>query len=591
MNLNCRITPIVLALVFATQLGFGFNESDSQDVEILFLQKIPTRDGIALSAAIYKPADQNEALPAIMTLTPYTADDYHDKGMFFARNGYVLVTVDVRGRGDSEGTYEPWVPDGKDGYDAVEWIASQPWCNGQVGMMGGSYRGMTQWLTHKELPPSLKTIIPTASAAPGLDFPKYNGIFYSYITQWLAFTSGNIGNNNVFRSDHWVKVKFAKMYEEHIPFSQLDSLTGIDGRAFQTWIQHPAFDDFWKSILPSKNEYKKMNIPVLTITGHYDSDQVGALHYYDQYMTYASDKAKSSHFLLMGPWTHSGTRRPTVKVGPFEFGENSVVDILQLHREWFDWILKDGEKPSLLKDRVTYYVMGENKWKYANTIEAISNDNLTFYLTSPDGDANDPFHAGYLIDQPPGKEPPDQVVYDPLENSGEDRDERLKEVPYHAFLQTLLHDKDGLYYFSAPLEEEVELSGKIEFTAYIEINTPDTDFEFSIYEITEKNEVIWLANDLIRARYRKSLEKEELVTPGKVEKYVFDGNYLTSRTIGKGSRLRLDFGYVDAPNMQKNYNSGKDVSYETADDARTVTIKLHHSKNYLSAIRLPIKRY
>ncbi|MBA4322807.1 MAG: hypothetical protein C0408_08330, partial [Odoribacter sp.] len=101
---------------------------------------------------------------------------------------------------------------------------------------------------------------------------------------------------------------------------------------------------------------------------------------------------------------------------------------------------------------------------------------------------------------------------------------------------------------------------------------------------------IWLANDLIRARYRKSLEEEELVQPGKVEKYVFQGNYLTSRTIAKGSRLRVEFGYVDAPNMEKNYNSGKDISTETAKDARTATIKLHHSKEYPSAIRLPIKR-
>ena len=150
-------------------------------------------------------------------------------------------------------------------------------------------------------------------------------------------------------------------------------------------------------------------------------------------MTYASDEAKSNHYLLVGPWTHAGTRRPEIKLGPFEFGENSMVDILQLHREWFDWILKDGEKPSLLKDRVTYYVMGENEWKYANTIEATSNDNLTFYLTSPNVDANDLFHAGYLADQIPGKEASDQLVYDPLkiqEKTATKGSERFRIMPF-----------------------------------------------------------------------------------------------------------------------------------------------------------------
>ena len=587
--MNYKIASLLLALAFVAHQGFGFNITDTTDVKILFLQKIPTRDGINLSATIYKPANQKEALPAIMQMTPYGFDSQHGLGMFFAQNGYTFVSVDVRGRGDSEGTYMPYETDGKDGYDAVEWIASQPWCNRKVGMMGGSYCGAIQWLIYKELPPSLKTIIPTASGAWGLDFPKYNNIFYPYIIQWLGSTAGHTANNNLMGSDYW-KGKYEEMYNDHIPFNKLDSVTGIYHMAFQKWIQHPTFDDYWKSILPSKNEYEKMNIPVLTITGYFDADQIGALHYYNQYMTYASEEAKANHYLLIGPWDHSGTRRPIINVGNFKFGENSVLNMDQVSLEWFNWTMKDGEKPKILKDRVVYYVMGKNEWKSANRIEDISDDVLTFYLTSPNSEANDLFHSGYLTEQIPGKEAPDQVIYDPLKNSGKDRYKRILTNPNYAFLQTLIYDKEALCYHSAPLEEAVELSGKIEFTAYIEINTPDTDFEFSVYEITEKNEVIWLANDMIRARYRKSLEEEELAQPGKVEKYVFKGNYLTSRIIPKGSRLRVEFGYVDAPNIQKNYNSGKDVSTETAKDARTVTIKLHHSKEYPSAIRLPIKR-
>lgn len=584
---------MLIIIFLTTQFGFGQEVKPDSEAKIMFLQKIPTRDGINLSATIYLPGNQKEALPAIMQMTPYGFDGQHGLGMFFAQNGYTFVSVDVRGRGDSEGDYMPYEPDGKDGYDAVEWIASQPWCNKKVGMMGGSYCGMIQWLIHKELPPSLKTIIPTASAAPGLDFPKYNNIFYPYIIQWLGSTAGNTANNNLMGSEWWRR-KYEEMYNEHIPFNKLDSLTGMYHKVFQKWIQHPTFDNYWKSLLPSKNEYERMNIPVLTVTGHFDSDQIGALHYYDQYMAYASEEAKANHYLLMGPWDHSGTRRPRKSVGNFVFGENSVLNMDQVSLEWFNWIMKDGEKPKILKDRVVYYVIGKNEWKSVNRIEDISDNVLTYYLTSPNNEANDIYHSGYLTEQIPGKEAPtgpDQVIYDPLKNSGKARYKNMLVNPNYAFLQTLIYDKEALCYHSAPLADSIELSGKIQFIAYIEINTPDTDFEFSVYEITEKNEVIWLANDLIRARYRKSLEKEELVQPGKVETYLFKGNYLTSRTISKGSRIRVEFGYVDAPNMQKNYNSGKNISTETAKDARTVTIKLHHSREYPSAIRLPIKRH
>ena len=133
--------------------------------------RIPLRDGVELGATVFKPLGQTEPLPVIFTLTPYIADSYQDRAMYFARHGYVFALVDVRGRGNSGGVFDPFAQEARDGYDVVEWLARQPWSNGKVAMWGGSYAGYDQWATAKERPPHLATIVPAAAVRPGLDFP------------------------------------------------------------------------------------------------------------------------------------------------------------------------------------------------------------------------------------------------------------------------------------------------------------------------------------------------------------------------------------------------------------------------------------
>ena len=133
--------------------------------------RIPLRDGIHLSAIAYLPTGQPTPRPCIFTLTPYISDSYHDRGMYFASHGYAFLSVDVRGRGNSEGEFHPLIQEAKDGYDIVEWLAQQPYCNGKVTMWGGSYAGYDQWATAKERPPHLATIVPAAAPVAGVDFP------------------------------------------------------------------------------------------------------------------------------------------------------------------------------------------------------------------------------------------------------------------------------------------------------------------------------------------------------------------------------------------------------------------------------------
>ncbi len=139
--------------------------------------KIPMRDGVTLNATVFQPHAQKEPLPVIFTFTPYIGDSYTDRAMYFAQHGYVYALVDVRGRGNSGGSFEPFANEAKDGYDIVEWLAKQSYCNGKVTMWGGSYAGFDQWTTLKEFPPHLATIVPAAAAHPGVDFPFEYNIF------------------------------------------------------------------------------------------------------------------------------------------------------------------------------------------------------------------------------------------------------------------------------------------------------------------------------------------------------------------------------------------------------------------------------
>ncbi len=572
-----RLIGVILVFALGCQLH-------AQEVDIRLYQKVPMRDGINLSANLFLPEERSEGLPTILIYTPYVNDEAIERGMFFAKKGYVFMSLDLRGRGNSEGVYAPFEKDGQDGYDAIEWIAKQPWSNGEVGMMGGSYRGMVQWLTLKEKPSALKTMVPTASVGPGLDFPKSNGMFYNYALQWLTFTSGRSRNDNMFGNGGYWQSKAMKKFNQQLAFKDWDMITlGERNPVFQKWLAHPDFDSYWQDIYPSSSDYAQFDLPILTITGYYDGDQPGAMAYYERHMRHATEAAKDQHYYIIGPWSHAGTRNPVTELGGMKFGEDSKLNMLELHLEWFDWTLKGKEKPEFLKDRVAYYLSQQNDWNYANDYYSISVDSLQFYLSSPETDASHFMKAGLLQKEIPGKEEPDVHVYDPGDTTV---------YPAYTGSDFYLDPSPGygqhqLVYISDPLENDVALFGQARLSAFIEMDVVDSDFSVALYEKTALGETIFLTSDGLRARYRNSLEKAELVKPGAVERYEFDDFAIQGIKIKKGSRIMLVFSSANNPFTQKNYNSGKDVSLETGADTKVANIKLHHSKRFPSLLKIP----
>ena len=548
--------------------------------------KIPMRDGVHLSATVYRPKSA-EPTPVIFTLTPYISDSYHARALYFAQHGYAFVLVDCRGRGNSEGEFEPFINEGRDGHDTVEWLAAQSWSDGSITMWGGSYAGFDQWMALKEFPPHLKTIVPAASAYAAVDFPFFKNIFFSYEMQWLTFTSGVTGNANLFGEQAFWIEKFREMFLNHRPFKELDQIVGNATTHFQTWMQHPVPDAYWDNMALITAEYDRINIPILTITGHYDGDQPGAMHYYRQHMRSASP-ARDQHYLIIGPWDHPGTRTPNKEFGGLKLGEACMLDLNKLHTEWYDWTLKGGPRPEFLKQRVAYYLAGAEEWKYADSLDSISNGTRRLYLNSANGSANDVFRSGTLDEVPPAKAQPDCYVYDPLDVRPADleREEIKNYITDQRYALNLFGN--GLVYHSASFDADTEITGYLRFVVWIALDVPDTDFQAIVYEILRDGSSIILTQDMLRARYRESLRQEKLVTMGEINRYEFDGFTFFSRRIAEGSRLRL---LITSPNsiyIQKNYNSGGVVADESGKDARIAHVTLCHDTDHLSYLELPL---
>lgn len=550
--------------------------------------KVPMRDGVALNATIYRPADATGPLPVIFTLTPYIGDTYHPRAMYFASNGYVFALVDCRGRGNSGGTFEPFANEGRDGHDVVEWLASQPWSNGKVGMWGGSYAGYDQWATLKEAPPHLVTVVPAAAVYPGADFPMFQNVFSSYVAQWLTYTSGVTGNGNLFGEDRYWTDAFWERYRTNRPYRELAAITGTDATNFARFLVHPTPDTYWDAMVPTREQYARMNVPILTITGHYDGDQTGALRYYREFMAAAPAEVRARHYLIIGPWDHAGTRTPRKEVGGLTFGDASMLDLNALHKAWYDWTMKGGPKPEFLKAPVAYYVTGSDTWTYTGSLDAIATSTRTYYLDSRNGQAGDVFASGTLV-AAPAASAPDSWTYDPLDT----RPGELDRKPAENYLtdQTGVMNLfgAGVVYHSAPFAEDVEFSGTLALTAWLEMDVPDTDIGVGVYEVLPNGSAVLLSSDVKRARYRESLREEKLVTPGVILPYRFDSFTFVSRRIAKGSRLRLVIGSTNSIGLQKNYNSAKPVADQSGADARTARIWLYHDAKHPSALAVPVR--
>ena len=558
------------------------------------------RDKVELNATLYLPKTPDGSppkTPVIFTLTPYISDMYHARAAYFASHGYVFALVDVRGRGNSGGEFEPFANEPRDGHDVGEWLAKQSFCDGKVAMWGGSYAGFNQWATAKEFPPHLVTIVPAAAAHPGLDYPSYNNIGMTYDMQWFTLTSGHTPQDNLFGDQKFWRTKFLDAYKKHLPFKSLDSFVGNPSANFQRILNHPTADAYYDAMLPTREEFQEIALPILTITGQYDGDELGALTYYRDHLANASPQARAKHFLIIGPWDHAGTRTPRDEVGGVKFGPGAIVDLNDLHRQWYDWTMKSGPKPAFLKNQIAYYLLapgnsGANgEWKYADNFQTLTANPKTFYLDSKNGEPNGVFRSGTLNEKQPNSGS-DGFVYDPLDTRrGENVEGTDPKEKTAAIDQTfaLSIGKDGSVYHTDPLPNETSLIGCPAVNLWLSIDTPDVDLECDLYEIQPDGTSIALWSDIRRLRYRESSREAKLMKPGELVPCDFNPGLFVARRLMKGSRLRLVVTAINSILWQKNYCSGGIVADETAKYAHTCNVQVYHDAEHPSAIQLPLR--
>lgn len=526
-----------------------------QEKFIIETQILTLKKGTKLTITIVRKKENTSPLPVILTNNIY-AGEFVDAGMGkrAAVYNYVGAVVNTRGKRDSNDPNNPFEDEAQDLYEVIDWVSKQPWSNGKVGMIGGSYLGFSQWAAAKKLHPALKTIVPQVSVGIGIDYPSQNNVFKGYMLQWIHYVTNNKLTDEASFNNYpkWDSINTA-WYKSGRSFRALDSLSGKPNKIFQRWLDHPGYDKYWQNMVPYKKDFAKINIPVLTTTGYYDADQIGALYYYKEHHKYNKNP---NHYLVIGPYDHAGAQSYGYN---YVYGTGSIlidpvarISIDKLAFSWFDYILKDGKKPELLKDKVNFQIMSNNTWKHVPTLDKMHSSTLKFYLQDRKN--------GSSVFEKPGTEQFTKQTID-----FKDRDTKYL---YHAVSkQDSVYVTNAVYFESEILDRDIIVSGNLSGVFNVSINKKDFDPKTSLYQIQPDGKTFLLSNHLTRASYAKDNSRRHLLKPGKKEQVPIQNSFFISKKIEKGSKLVLLVGVNKNKNWQVNYGTGKNVSDETIKDA------------------------
>jgi putative CocE/NonD family hydrolase len=538
--------------------------------------RVPMRDGIELSADVYRPTESKEGqrFPCLLLRTPYNKSQnrHVETSRWFAERGYVVVYVDVRGRGDSDGEFQPYRNEGRDGYDSIEWCAAQSWCNGKVGTLGGSYLGMIQWLTALQQPPHLATMIVLVTPSdPFVEWPT--GTHGPQHLCWLHYTSGR--TNQVMEAVNWEKVY------THLPLLTMDEQAGRVNPTWREELRHTCLDDYWEP-LRYQHRFHEIKLPVMHISGWYDDEQIGTpLNFAGMANNGGSEFARRNQKLIMGPWGHAVNT--TTKLGEVDFGPQALIDLRGAQLAWFDHWLK-GKQPENAEAPVQLFVMGENRWRDEQEWPLARTQWTPCYLHSA-GQANSRFGDGSLSARAPVDEPPDRYRYNPARPTPFLTEPTSSQIGGPDDYAAVERRDDVLVYVTPPLEADIEVTGPVRLELYAASSAVDTDFAAKLADVHPTGFVQRLCDGIIRARFRDGLEAPSLIEPGKVYRYTID-LWNTSQVFFKGHRIGLEIASSAFPKYDPNLNTGEDLGSGTR--MLVAEQAIYHDSRHPSALILPV---
>lgn len=517
---------------------------------------VPGAAGASLRGLVVRPKAARGPQPALLGFTIYVNDDWSlSDAKAAAAHGYVGVVVYSRGKAGSPGPIVPYEHDGADAAAAIDWIARQPWCDGRVGMYGNSYNSFTQWAAAKYHPPALKAMMTSASTAPGIDIPMQGNVFVNFIYPWPLWTASNATLDGDTYGDQarWQRLDH-DWYKSGRAYRDLPGIDGAPNPVFSRWLQHPGYDDYWQAMTPQGEEFARIDIPVLAVTGYFDGARVGVQHYFDEHLRHRPD---ADHTLLIGPWGHFAMQTGVARVVEgYQVDPSALIDLPELRYQWFDHVFRGAPRPAPLLDRINYQVMGEDVWKHAPSIDAMANERLRLHLRPASTSAE-----GMLTETSSRRDAFSAQVVD-----FSDRNDADWTTPAESLLDKL-DPHGGLVFASEPFAEPVELSGLFSGRLDFLTNKRDMDLTASLYERMADGRHLLLAWHMGRASYAKDRNRRELLKPGKRQSLDFRSERLVSRRLQAGSRLVLVLSVNKQRDLQINHGSGKDASDETISDA------------------------
>jgi uncharacterized protein len=539
------------------------------DEEVLI--PVPWRP--TLHVRVVRPKSAAGPLAALLELS---IDPSRNFAKEYAAHGYAGVAAYME-----RGRTVPFVPYQHDGEEAraiILWIAKQPWSDGRVAMVGEGYSGFTAWAAAAHPPAPLKAIATSAPIAPGVDRPMVGGIFENSAYRWsLQVTNTNPALDAGFADDGVWRALNEKWYRSGRPYRDLGGIFGRPNPIFIRWLNHPSYDRFWQRMVPFREQFAHLDIPILTTTGYFDEGEPAALYYFSQHQRY---DAHADHTLLIGPYDdnviqHGSLTSPVLR--DYAIDPVARVDLRELRYQWLDHALKGAALPPQLSGRINYEVMGANEWQHAASFAALAADSQRYYLDAAGSGGS---HRLSKRKSPKLAAIAQMIRFKDRSDAGW--------LPPNDLISSSLVTHNAVLYQSDPLPKATRMSGLITGRLDFVVNKMDMDLDIAMYELRSSGEYLRLFNpaDELRLSYAADRVHRHLLKAGERQQVAFSSERMISRQLEAGSRLVMVLRIGKRPDREINYGTGGDVSDESVADG-SVPLKVRWFND--SYIEVPVQ--
>ena len=576
---------------------------------------IPMRDGVKLFTVILTPEDQTETLPILMVRTPYGVAGWSSARVNgahaeLARERYVFVFQDIRGREDSEGVFEMLRPprsssdkrdaksvdESTDTYDTIEYlIKNVPKNNSRVGIFGVSYPGWLAGVALLDAHPALKASSPQAPVTDlwmGDDFMHHGAFRQTYAHEWAVPLES-------VKKDGDVTFDKPDMYEWYLPLGKLQSLAPDLAKKSHSWrafIEHPTWDAYWQA--RATNLYlKDTSVPALVVGGWWDQEDLfGPL---EMYRALEKTDRDDQVFLVMGPWNHGGWGGRGRTLGAINFGSDTGRHFRsEIQAPWFAYHLKG--KGTLKLPEASIFQSGSNKWMAYDAwspekgvqkrgLYLHTDGKLSFDKPTSDGDGFDVYTSDPK-NPVPYRERPVLATY--TQGSSWSRwmvdDQRF-----------LADRKDVVSWKSDVLTKDVTITGDIFANLFASTSGSDSDWVVKLIDVYPgeypsdakmANYQLMVASEIFRGRYRESFENAKALKQNTVAEYKINmrGNDYTFK---KGHRIMVQVQSSWFPLYDRNPQKFvENIFTANPSDFQSAEQRIYRTARYPSHISVSVAR-